>query len=97
MLSVVVLPSASNLCTLTLWIRDFISGTQLSEKKFRYRSVMSLAPLSLFPMISSWLREMSVQTGWGLDRGFSVLGKYISIVYQISLVEAACFDRGCCR
>lgn len=68
-----MLPSAL-VCTLTLWIRDFISWAQLSEKKFRYRSVMSLASQGLFPMISSRLREMSVQTGWGLGRGLSVLG-----------------------
>lgn len=50
-------------------------GSAVSEKKFRYGSVMSLASLGLFPMISSGLREMSGKTGRGLGRGFSVLGK----------------------
>lgn len=50
---------------------------------------MSLATLGLFPMISSGLREMSVQTVWGLGTGISVSASMEDItMHRASLAGA---------
>lgn len=64
------------LCTLTLRIRDFyVMGSAVREKSLDMGQLCHwhYSGVGVFPIISSGLREMSEQTGWGLGREFSVL------------------------